>query len=341
MRDKENVGILIMNTGTTAAPRPAETRAYLREFLSDPRMLDRPAPLRWFVLNAFILPFRPQKSAEAYAQIWTEEGSPILAISRQTLAELRTRFPQAQVEMGMRYGEPSIPKAMDTLLAAHVERIIAAPLYPQYTSAATGSALELIYSLAAKRWNVPPISVLPPFYAEEGFLQAWKAVAKPKLDEFKPDYVLLSYHGLPERHVKKTDSTGTHCLQKPNCCDTITSANQYCYRAHCFATSRELVRRLGLTEGAYSISFQSRLGRDPWLHPPTDQVVPQLARQGVKRLAVMCPAFVADCLETLEEIGIRARNSFIESGGDDLLLVPSLNTHPAWLDGLAEMLRAL
>ncbi|MBI5094219.1 MAG: ferrochelatase [Candidatus Hydrogenedentes bacterium] len=341
MRENENVGILLINTGTTAAPKPAETREYLREFLSDPRVIDWPALLRWFVLNAFILPTRPKKSAEAYAKVWTAEGSPILAISRESLAGIKQRLPHARVEIGMRYGEPSIPKAMDALIAARVDRIIAAPLFPQYASAANGSALELVYSIAAKRWNTPNISALPAFYSDEGFLRAWEAVAKPKLDEFRPDYVLLSYHGLPERHVKKTDPTGAHCLQKSDCCDTITGANQYCYRAHCFATSRELVRRLRLKDGAYSTSFQSRLGRDPWLLPPTDQVVPGLARKGVKRLAVMCPAFVADCLETLEEIGIRAKESFIASGGEDLVLVPSLNAHPAWLDALAEMLRKI
>lgn len=338
MRDNEHVGIMLVNTGTTAAPRPAETRAYLRQFLSDPRVLDAPALIRWFVLNAFILPFRPRKSAEAYQKIWTQDGSPLLVISREVQRGLQECLPNAHIEIAMRYGKPSIADALDTLLARRVERILVAPLFPQYSSAANGSVLEQVYTLAARRWNVPAISALPPFYAEAGFLDAWEAIAKPSLDEFKPDYVLMSYHGLPERHVRKSDPTGNHCLACPDCCGTIGDANQYCYRAHCMATGRALVQRLGLREGTYGASFQSRLGREPWLTPATDKVIPELAKQGVKRLAVLCPAFVADCLETIEEIAMRGKESFVNAGGEDLLLVPSLNAHPVWLDALAGML---
>lgn len=337
----ERVGIMLINTGTTAAPEPGPTRRYLREFLSDPRVLDAPAPIRWAVLNLFILPFRPRKSAEAYAAIWTNEGSPLLAISERQKAGIEDRLPGARVEVAMRYGVPSIASALERLLEAGPERIIVAPLFPQYASASNGSALELVYKLCAEKWNVPAVSALPAFYRDEGFLNAWVQVTTPALEEFRPDHVLFSYHGLPERHVLKSDASGNHCLRKSDCCASISEVNQYCYRAQCFFTSRELVRRLNLPSEGHTTSFQSRLGRDPWLAPATDEVVPQLARAGVKRLAVVCPAFVTDCLETLEEIGIRARESFVEAGGEDLRLAPCLNEHPAWLDALANLLRRL
>jgi protoporphyrin/coproporphyrin ferrochelatase len=334
-------GVLLANTGTTEAPKPAETRTYLREFLSDSRVLDTPAPIRWLVLNLFILPFRPKQSAEAYAEIWTPEGSPLLVITRELQRALEERMPEHVFAIGMRYGRPSLREALERLLGAGVERIVVAPLFPQYASAATGSVLERVFDLASERWNVPSLSCLPPFYAAEEFLDSWKAVAEPLLNEFQPDHVVLSYHGLPERHVKKSDTSGNHCLVKPDCCETIVAANQHCYRAQCFATSRGIMARLGLGADQCTTTFQSRLGRDPWLQPATDEVIPSLPGKGVKRLAVLCPAFTADCLETLEEIGIRAQESFLEAGGQAFQLVPCLNSHPAWADALAGMLGRL
>jgi protoporphyrin/coproporphyrin ferrochelatase len=263
MPSPEKIGVILMNTGSTAAPRTKETRAYLREFLSDPRMLDTNPVARWLVLNLFILPFRPKNSAEAYEAVWTDDGSPLLVISERLKAGLMDRMPGVQFEIGMRYGTPSIPQAFEKLVAANIDRIIAAPLYPQYSSAANGSALELIYKLAAKPWNVPPISVLPPFYNEPSFLDAWAGIAKPRLEAFQPDLVLMSYHGLPERHVQKSDSTGQHCLRMPDCCETIVDANRNCYRAQCVYTSKALAERLSLGADDYMMTFQSRLGRDP------------------------------------------------------------------------------
>lgn len=342
MKTGERVGIILINTGTTAAPKPPETREYLREFLSDPRVIDKPAWVRWLLLNLFILPFRPKNSAEAYETIWTEKGSPLLVFTEEQRAGLKERFPEAEVVIGMRYGEPSIPKAIQALVDKQVDRIIAAPLFPQYSSAANGSALERVYELTGQYWNVPPVSALPAFYDDAGFLDAYAAVARPHLDAFKPDYVLFSYHGLPESQVRKSDTTnGRHCLEIAECCHTIGPANRHCYRAHSIATTRFLVERLGLQEGQYGTSFQSRLGRDPWISPATDKVVPDLAKKGVKRLAVMCPSFVTDCLETIEEIGIRAKEDFVEAGGEDLIQVPCLNAEPVWLDALAGMLRTI
>jgi ferrochelatase len=177
------------------------------------------------------------------------------------------------------------------------------------------------------------------FYEHPAFIRAFAEVAKPFLDEFRPDHVLLSYHGLPARHVQKSDITGEHCLKKNNCCDTINEANAYCYRAHCFATTRALTAALGLQAQQFSVSFQSRLGRDPWIKPYTDIILPELAQKGIKKLAVLCPAFVADCLETLEEVRIRAKEDFIKAGGEDLILVPSLNAHPAWVNAVVSLMQ--
>lgn len=340
-RVNEAVGVVLINTGSTEAPRTPETRAYLRQFLSDPRMLDMNPVARWLLLNLIILPRRPKESAHAYSRIWTEQGSPLLVITRNLAARLSERMPGVSVVFGMRYGEPSIESALEELAAKNVTRIVVAPMYPQYSSAANGSALEVVYQWAAKKWNVPAISVLPPFFDDEGFLSAWAAVAKPVLDSFRPDHVLMSYHGLPERHVKKSDPTGQRCLIDAACCDEMGPANRYCYRAQCLYTSRELARRLGLDNNSYTNSFQSRLLRDPWLMPATDEVVPELARKGVKRLAVMCPAFTADCLETLEEIGLRAKSDFLTSGGEAFQLLPCLNSAPEWVEALAAMLQRL
>jgi ferrochelatase len=213
------------------------------------------------------------------------------------------------------------------------------PLFPQYSSAANGSALERVQQVLNQQWNVPPVETVGAFYDDPGFIEAFTQVAHHHLPPFRPDFVLFSYHGLPERHVLKSDASGRHCLQTRTCCDAIVEANRYCYRAHCFATTRALVKNLGLGPDRHSVSFQSRLGRTPWVKPYTDQVLPELARAGKKRLAVLCPAFVADCLETVEEIGIRAREQWRALGGEELLLVPSLNAEPAWVETVARLVR--
>jgi ferrochelatase len=341
MHTDERVGVLLINTGTTAAPRPAETREYLREFLSDPRVMDMHPVYRWLLLHGIILRFRPKKSAEAYEKVWTPEGSPLTVLSRAQRDGLQARLPGVAVEMAMRYGEPSIRSALGSLMEKLPDRIIVAPLFPQFASATTGSALELVYKLAGKEWNVPALSALPAFYDDPGFLDAWKAVAGPALEAFGPDHVVLSYHGLPERQVLKSDPSGGHCLKREDCCDAISEVNRHCYRAQCFATSRALVERLGLDAEMTTTTFQSRLGRDPWIQPATDVAIPDLARKGVKRLAVLCPAFVTDCLETLEEIAMRGRDAFLEAGGEAFCAVPCLNDNPVWLDALAAMLRRL
>ena len=330
-----------MNLGSPEAPTAPAVRRYLREFLGDPRVLDLPAPLRWLLLEALILPFRPRRSAAQYSSIWTPQGSPLLVHGRALRDALAKRLGEGfRVELAMRYGEPAIRSGLEALLRADVTRIRVVPLFPQYASASTGSALARVFEVAGELWNVPALEVVAESYADEpGFVASLAAVARPALDAFRPDFVLLSYHGLPERHVRKSDATGTHCLARPDCCEALGPANRFCYRAQCLATSRALAAALELPPERHSTAFQSRLGRDPWIAPYTDRVLPELAARGVRRLAVLCPSFVADCLETLEEIGVRAREQWRALGGAELLLVPCLNAHPRWVDTLAGWLQ--
>lgn len=333
-------GVLLVNLGTPDAPEPGPVRRYLREFLSDPRVLDIHPVGRWMLLNLIILPVRPAKSAEAYQKIWTKEGSPLLVHSRALTAAVAGRLAgEYEVELAMRYGNPSLPDAVKALRARGVTEFIVLPLYPQEATSSTSSTLARAYEVLAEAWDVAPVRVVPAFHDHPGFLDAFAEVARPVIAEAHADHVLFSYHGLPERHMRKSDASGRHCLASAGCCDVLTEVNRHCYRAQCFATTRGLAERLGLSSGSYTISFQSRLGRTPWIKPYTDVVLPELAARGVKRLAVMCPAFVADCLETLEEVGLRAREQFLASGGESLTLVPSLNAHPAWVDAVVHLVR--
>ncbi len=341
MKLDKSVGILLINTGSSSAPKVKETRAYLRQFLSDPRIIDIAAWKRWLLVNLIILPLRPKKTAHAYESVWTDRGSPLIAFSEDFRDALKARVGEAHVAIGMAYGEPSVKSAIDALLDAGVERLVIVPMFPQYASATTGSVLECVYKHCAEKWNVPSVTVLPPYYNDPGYLDAWRAVAAPELEEFKPDFVLLSYHGLPERQILKCDESGSHCLKVDNCCDKLVHANKDCYRRHCVETSKSIVKLLGLEEGKYKVTFQSRLGRDPWLSPATDESIDELAKKGFKRLAVLSPAFTADCLETLEEIGMAAKESFLEHGGEAFHLVPSLNAHPRWVEAMEHLLREL
>jgi ferrochelatase len=333
-------GLLLLNLGTPDAPRTPEVRRYLRQFLSDPRVLDLPALGRWALLHLVILPFRPAKSAAAYRKIWGQEGSPLLHFSRALEAGVQKELGGAfEVELAMRYGNPSIESALSRLRARGVEELTVFPLYPQYASSSTGSSLEAVFQALGREWNVVPLRTVPAFYDQPGYLDAFAEVGRPVLAELSPEHVLFSFHGLPERQIQKSDRSGAHCLKSETCCDRIVEANRFCYRAQSYATARGIAERLGLSKDGYSVSFQSRLGRTPWIKPYTDFVLPELAAKGVKRLAVFCPAFVADCLETLEEIGIRAEQQFKAAGGESLRLVPSLNATPAWVRTVAALSR--
>ena len=331
-------GLLLINLGTPDAPTPGAVRRYLREFLSDPRVLDIHPIGRALLLNLFILPTRPRKSAAAYQKVWTERGSPLLFHSQDLAAGVQARLgPSWLVKLGMRYGSPAIGGALLALLHAGVQRLVVLPLYPQYSAASTGSCIEEVFRIAGARWVTPSLSLVEPFYDDPGFIAAFAARGRPVLQAERPDHVLFSYHGLPERQIRKADDTAAHCLLRPDCCDAMVSANRSCYRAQCYATTRLLAAALDLRPEDYTVCFQSRLGRTPWIRPYTDKVLPELRARGKQRIVVFCPAFVADCLETVEEIGIRARADFLGAGGESLTLVPSLNAAPQWMDAVVAL----
>jgi ferrochelatase len=333
-------GLLLINLGTPKSPRPSDVRTYLREFLYDPRVIDLPAWKRRLLLELLILPFRPRTSGEAYEKIWTERGSPLLFHSLDLAAKVEERLgDRAVVALAMRYGEPSIAGALERLRERGVRRIVAFPLYPQYSTAATGSSMQKVYAEAAKRWVTPYIQVVPPFYDHPAFLDACAEQARPVLSSTRPEKVLFSFHGVPERHVTKGDMTGVWCLCRADCCDAISVVNADCYRAQCYATARLLAERLGVPEDRRVVCFQSRLGRDPWLRPYTDHVVREEPRRGVRRAAILSPAFVADCLETIEELGIRAVSDWKAAGGETLAVVPAVNASDSWADAVVEIAR--
>jgi len=338
-------GLLLTNLGTPDDPSTASVRRYLREFLWDRRVIDINPVGRALLLYGVILPFRPKRSAAAYRKIWTPAGSPLLVHGRALTAAVAERLgPSWRVELAMRYGRPSIDDALGRLFAPDapaLERLVVLPIYPQYASSSTGSTLERVLARLAPRTVVPALSFVQDFYLDPGFIEASVTIAREALAGFGPDHVLMSFHGLPERQVKACDPTGAHCLARASCCDRIVDANARCYRAQAFATARAIAQDLdlGALGAGWSIGFQSRLGRTPWIRPFTDEVLIELAKAGKRRLAVLTPSFTADCLETLEEIGMRARESFVAAGGEDLLQVPCVNAHPRWVDAVAALAR--
>lgn len=328
-------GVLLVNLGTPASTSIADVRAYLGEFLTDPYVVDLPWVLRQLVVRAFILPTRPRRSAEAYATIWDAAGpatgSPLLHYSRRLLASLRTHLPGIPCELAMRYGEPGLDRGIHALTERGVTELRLISLYPQHADSTRETTIRAV------RERLPAgvrLTVQPPFYDDPAYLDAQAATIRRHLPE-KWDHLLLSYHGLPERHLTRADPTGSHCLTTPDCCEKPSPAHATCYRHQVRATSRALAARLGIDDRQWSESYQSRLGRLPWLSPYTDEVLKALPSQGVGHLAVACPAFVADNLETLEEIGITGRDQFLAAGGESFTLIPCLNDDPAWVQSLA------
>jgi ferrochelatase len=311
------VGVLWTNLGTPAAPEPRAVRRYLRQFLTDRRVVDL-NPLAWrLLLELVILPRRGRAAAQAYASVWTSDGSPLLAWSRRQAAGLARELGDGfRVEVAMRYGEPSIERAIDDLLAAGCARLVLLPAFPQYASATTGSAVAEAYRVLARRRVVPPLAVVPPYPEDPGYLDALAAVARAAVAGRRIDHWVLSFHGLPVRYARAGDP----------------------YPEHCRSTALGLARRLGLTEGAWTLAWQSRFGREPWLEPATDRVAPERAAGG-RALAVVVPGFTADCLETLEELGERLRHDVVARGGGEFVLVPALNDDPGFLRALAGLVR--
>jgi ferrochelatase len=329
-------GILLVNLGSPDSPSVRDVRRYLREFLMDGRVLDVPYLLRFALVNFAILPRRPKESAEAYHKIWTQDGSPLVFTSRKVQAELQRRL-NMPVELAMRYQNPSILEAVRKLQSRGVKELLLFPMFPHYAMSSYETAVVGVQEVLAHVAPEISLRVVPPYYDDEGYINALVGSATPFL-QHAYDHLLFSFHGVPERHIHKADPSGHHPgLTGKNCCDPSNPAHKTCYRAHCLATAKAFVKRAGVKE--HSVAFQSRLGKDPWLRPYSDKVIEDLAQRGVKKLAVICPSFVCDCLETLEEMGIRGRQTFLEAGGKEFALIPCLNDHPLWLSALENIVR--
>jgi ferrochelatase len=336
MSAKPTIGILLLNTGTPIAPTKAKVRQYLKQFLSDPRVIDINPIVRWLLLHLLILPFRARSSAHAYQQIWTKDGSPLLVNSSQFSAKLQHQLGrQYRVQLGMCYGQPSIEHAIASLEQEGVSEIKILPLFPQYASASTGAVLERSLTILAKQKVIIPFRVLPTFYAHANFITAWVKLIAPVIKQQSTDFLLLSYHGLPKYHITQVCRYKQCNMDEP--CKVIDSMNQKCYRAQCYTTSNLIAKELNLNAAQYGVSFQSRLGKIEWIKPYTDEYVVHLRKKGVNNLIVACPAFVADCLETLEEIGMQARAQWQALGGKNFTLIPCLNDDEQWVQAVAQM----
>lgn len=329
-------GVLLVNLGSPDSPSVPAVRRFLREFLMDGRVLDVNWFLRFCIVHFGILPSRPAKSAEAYHKIWTPAGSPLVVISRNVQSKLQSLVP-VPVELAMRYQNPSIPAALKSLHARGVDELLVIPLFPHYAMSSFETAVVRVKELAASIAPGMRIHVQPPYYNKPAYLDALVSSASEYLRrDF--DCLLFSFHGIPERHIRKADPTGSHCLRTDNCCTTESPAHRTCYRAQCLQTVNAFVQAVRLPPTKYAVAFQSRLGSSSWLRPYTDHELPRLSQQGIKKLLVLCPSFVSDCLETLEEMGIRGREAFLAAGGLEFTLIPCLNEHPAWLNALESMI---
>lgn len=316
-------GFLLMNTGSPDSHQVKDLRRYLKEFLMDPHVIDLPWPLRTLLVNGIILPNRPAKSAEAYKQIWTPDGSPLVHTCTELVNGLNEKM-EAPVELGMAYGNPSFQSAIGKLLDAGVDEICVLPMFPQYAMATGGSCEDGVTKEMKRRKSSATVRIAPPFYNEPAYIQP---LAKSLADV--DEHILFSYHGLPLRHLKKTDPTGHHCLSSKGCCNEPSFAHDTCYRFQCLFSTREIVKEAHLSEDGYSVSFQSRLGRAKWIEPYTEEMLKKLPAKGKKRLAVICPSFFCDCLETLEEIELRGKEIFLAAGGESFRMIPCLNNSPA------------
>ena len=332
-------GILLLNLGTPDSPSTSDVRKYLREFLMDPRVIDINPIGRWFLVNLIIAPFRAPKSAALYKSIWTSEGSPLMIYGvqlRDKVAQLMGS--EFEVELGMRYQSPSIESSMKKLQAKGIERIIVLPLYPQYSSAATASTIDEVNRVVKETGIKVPVRIIDRFWNREVYMESVLNTARDfNIENY--DHVLFSFHGIPERQIYKSSAeVGDGSCKIGTCCDVITEGNKLCYRANCIQTARTLAKRLNIADEKFTIAFQSRLGRTPWLRPFSDQVITELAQKGKKKLLVFSPAFVADCLETIHEIGVEYQELFHEHGGEKVQLVPSLNANDDWAQAVKAIL---
>lgn len=332
-------GVLLVNLGTPDSPSVPDVRKYLREFLMDGRVIDYPFLPRWMLVNLIIAPFRSPKSAKIYKELWTEEGSPLKIYGERNELQLQEVLGENYiVKLAMRYQSPSVESSMQTLRNEGVSKIIVIPFFPQYASATTGSVYEEVMRIATKWQTIPEIRFVNNFYQHPLFIKGFVDNAKKHVESHKFEHYIFSYHGVPARHIRKGDYTQTTC-KLGECCGSITAKNQHCYRAQCFETTRLLVKELGLKEGTYTTCFQSRLGRETWVQPYTEDTIKELAKKGIKSVLAFSPAFVADCLETTIEVGDEYKELFEENGGHHWELVESLNDSENWIQLLQDLVK--
>ncbi|MBC7744487.1 MAG: ferrochelatase [Flavobacterium sp.] len=333
-------GVLLVNLGTPDSPSTADVRKYLDEFLMDGRVIDVNPVLRAALVKGIIVPFRGPKSAKLYREIWSDEtGSPLMHYSLKQLELLKLRLGEEyHVELAMRYQSPSIESALDKLKNAQVDSIRVLPLFPHYASASSGSVLEKVMLLVSKWLTIPNVSFVNSFHDNPKMIEVFAQNG----DKHKPenfDHILFSFHGLPQRQLVKSDHSGLHCLKVADCCSSLNENNKFCYSAQCHHTAYLIAERLQISKEKYTVCFQSRLGKDPWVKPYTSEVIKELAAKNVKRLLVFCPAFVADCLETVYEVSVEYGDEFKHLGGERVQLVESLNDHPLWIEAMEELVR--
>ena len=332
-------GIILMNLGSPDSTAVPDVRKYLSEFLFDERVIDYSWLFRKVLVQGVIVPRRAPESAKAYETIWTREGSPLIVNTKALAARLQEKVPDPVV-ISMRYGNPSMAFAYSSLLSQvpDLEEVVAVPLYPHYAMSSYETAVEHARTVYREQGYRFRLRFVPPFYEHPDYIKAMAGHMRPYLAAGF-DHLLFSFHGIPERHIRKSDPTHAHCLAGADCCAVASPAHATCYRHQCLTTMNKVAAELGLPREKFSFSFQSRLGRQPWLKPYTDFRFQEMPGEGIKKLLVMCPAFVSDCLETLEEIAIRGKESFIASGGTDYNMIPCLNTDPAWVNALASWVR--
>ncbi|MBV6642525.1 MAG: ferrochelatase [Cyclobacteriaceae bacterium] len=331
-------GVLLVNLGTPDSTSVADVRKYLREFLSDKRVIDIPAIPRWMLVNLIIAPFRAPKSAAEYRKLFTERGSPLKFYTEDITKLLQTSLGDDYVvEYAMRYQNPSIESGLEKLKSKKVSKIHVLPLFPQYASATTGSVIDKVMEIT-KNWQVIPEIVFTSQFLEEVlFIDTFVKKGREWIDQHDYDHFVFSYHGLPERQIIKA-SVNNYC-KLGNCCQSFNDNNRFCYRAQCFHTTRLITEKLNIPKEKYTVCFQSRLGNDPWVQPYTEEVLKQLAHEGKKKVLAFSPAFVSDCLETTIEVGETYHEQFIELGGERWDLVESLNDDPMWVECLSEIVR--
>ena len=331
-------GVLLVNLGTPDEPSRGAVYKYLKQFLLDPRVIDLPWLQRNLLVRGIIAPFRSGSSSKIYKKLWTKDGSPIKIYGYSLQKEVQKILGEDyMVELAMRYQSPSIKSALKNLKDAFVDEIIVFPLFPHYASASTGSVLEEVMRLLSKELVIPPLKMINSYYDNEDMIQVFADNAR-KHDIGSMDHILFSFHGIPERHMTKADSTKAHCLKKENCCSAICDANKFCYSAQCHQTAHLIAKELGLPKDKYTICYQSRLGKDPWMQPYTTDALKTRALAGDKSMLVFSAAFVADCLETTIEISEEYQEEWVKMGGKKLYLVESLNDNPKWINAVAKMI---